>query len=103
GLGSRLACSEYHQLHHNYMAVAAITRELKQVPCKWDLVTQKRFEPSEVESAILHMLSPKWWSGRLRHIAESWQEHLQIALGTVSKKHNAYASSMAVSDWYEKK
>lgn len=103
GLSTRSACSEYQRLNQSYMAVAAITLELKETPCKWDLVTQKRFEFSEVESAILHMLSPKWWNGRLCHIAESWQEHLQIALGTVSKKHNAYASSMAVSDWHEKK
>ncbi len=51
----------------------------------------------------MRMQVEKWWKGRLRRVAASWREHLQIALANVSKKHTPYASSMTVSEWREQK
>jgi len=51
----------------------------------------------------MRMQTEKWWKGRLRRVAASWREHLQIALANVSKKHTPYASNMTVSEWREQK
>lgn len=95
--------SDYKYTHRIYMLAAIITRELKQTPPLWDKVTSRLFDPEEVTPAIMRMQTEKWWKGRLRRIAASWREHLQIALANVSKKHTPYASSMTVIEWREQK
>ncbi|MFK3933942.1 replication endonuclease [Pantoea agglomerans] len=95
--------SDYKYTHRVYMTAATITRELSQTPPLWDKVTSRLFDPEEVTPAIMRMQTEKWWKGRLRRVAASWREHLQIALANVSKKHTPYASSMAVSEWREQK
>ncbi len=95
--------SDYKYTHRIYMMAATITRELKQTPPLWDKVTSRLFDPEEVTPAIMRMQTEKWWKGRLRRIAASWREHLQIALANVSKKHTPYASSMTVIEWREQK
>ncbi|MGC1009536.1 replication endonuclease [Pantoea agglomerans] len=95
--------SDYKYTHRVYMTAAAITRELSQTPPLWDKVTSRLFDPEEVTPAIMRMQTEKWWKGRLRRVAASWREHLQIALANVSKKHTPYASSMTVSEWREQK
>ncbi len=49
------------------------------------------------------MFSETWWRGRLRRVAAAWREHLQIALGNVSKRKAAYASKRCVTEWREQK
>ena len=95
--------SDYKYTHRVYMTAAAITRELNQTPPKWEKVTSRLFDPEEVTPEIMRMQTEKWWKGRLRRVAASWREHLQIALANVSKKHTPYASNMTVSEWREQK
>ena len=95
--------SDYKYTHRIYMMAAGITRELKQTPPLWEKVTSRLFDPEEVTPAIMRMQMEKWWKGRLRRIAASWREHLQIALANVSKKHTPYASNMTVVEWREQK
>lgn len=95
--------SDYKYTHRVYMTAATITRELSQTPPLWDKVTSRLFDPEEVTPAIMRMQTEKWWKGRLRRVAASWREHLQIALANVSKKHTPYASNMTVSEWREQK
>lgn len=95
--------SDYKYTHRVYMTAATITRELSQTPPLWEKVTSRLFDPEEVTPAIMRMQTEKWWKGRLRRVAASWREHLQIALANVSKKHTPYASSMNVSEWREQK
>ncbi|PIF21772.1 replication endonuclease [Candidatus Pantoea floridensis] len=95
--------SDYKYAHRIYMTAATITREFNQTPPLWEKVTSRLFDPEEVTPAIMRMQTEKWWKGRLRRIAASWREHLQIALANVSKKHTPYASNMTVSEWREQK
>lgn len=95
--------SDYKYTHRIYMMAATITRELKQTPPLWEKVTSRLFDPEDVTPAIMRMQTEKWWKGRLRRIAASWREHLQIAMANVSKKHTPYASSMTVIEWREQK
>ena len=95
--------SDYKYTHRIYMTAAAITRELGQTPPLWDKVTSRLFSPEDVAPAIMRMQNEKWWKGRLRRVAASWREHLQIAMANVSKKHTPYASSMTVIEWREQK
>lgn len=95
--------SDYKYTHRIYMTAAAITRELGQTPPLWDKVTSRLFSPEDVAPAIMRMQNEKWWKGRLRRVAASWREHLQIALANVSKKHTPYASSMTIIEWREQK
>ncbi|WP_455915563.1 replication endonuclease [Pantoea agglomerans] len=95
--------SDYKYTHRIYMMAATITREMKQTPPLWEKVTSRLFDPEDVTPAIMKMKTEKWWKGRLRRIAASWREHLQIALANVSKKHTPYASSMTVIEWREQK
>ncbi len=95
--------SDYKYTHRIYMTAATITREMGQTPPLWEKVTSRLFDPEEVTPEIMRMQTEKWWKGRLRRVAASWREHLQIALANVSKKHTPYASSMTVIEWREQK
>ena len=95
--------SDYQYTHRVYMTAAAITRELNQTPPLWEKVTSRFFCPEDVTPAIMRMQTETWWKGRLRRVASSWREHLQIALANVSKKHTPYASTMTVNEWREQK
>lgn len=101
--GQDIQESDYKYAHRIYMMAATITRELKQTPPLWEKVTSRFFDPEDVTPAIMRMQTEKWWKGRLRRLAASWREHLQIALANVSKKHTPYASSMTVIEWREQK
>ncbi|ORM95098.1 replication endonuclease [Pantoea cypripedii] len=95
--------SDYRYTHRVYMTAATITREFNQTPPLWEKVTSRLFDPEEVTPAIMRMKTEKWWKSRLRRVASSWREHLQIALANVSKKHTPYASNMTVAEWREQK
>ena len=101
--GQDIQESDYKYAHRIYMMAATVTRELKQTPPLWEKVTSRLFDPEDVTPAIMRMQTEKWWKGRLRRLAASWREHLQIALANVSKKHTPYASSMTVIEWREQK
>lgn len=95
--------SELKTLHTWYMRAGVITRQFNVIPPHWERVTKKYVAEDEMAPAIARMFNEKWWRGRLRRVAAAWREHLQIALGNVSRKKHAYASLGCVTDWREQK
>ncbi|HBM3195302.1 replication endonuclease [Klebsiella pneumoniae] len=94
---------ELATLHGWYMRAGLIALQFGVTPPHWAGLTTKYFDQEKVAPAIMRMFNDVWWRGRLRRIAASWREHLQIAIGNVSKKKHAYASKNCVSDWREQK
>ena len=94
---------ELATLHGWYMRAGLITLQFGITPPHWAGTTTKYFDPDKVAPAIARMFNDVWWRGRLRRIAAAWREHLQIAVGNVSKKRHAYASKNCVTDWREQK
>lgn len=97
------AGSDLKILHASYHCAARITRHFRNAPPLWERITTKFVAAEDVAPATLRMASEKWWQGRLRRVAAEWREHLQIALGNVSKKRKAYASKGCVTEWREQK
>ncbi|MFP1727666.1 replication endonuclease [Lonsdalea quercina] len=94
---------ELKALYTLYMRAGLISHQFNVVPPHWERVTSKYVGEDEIAPAIMRMFNEVWWRGRLRRIAASWREHLQIAVGNVSKKKHAYASKGCVADWREQK
>ena len=95
--------SELKTLYTWYMRAGFISLQFNVTPPKWERVTKKYFGEDEIAPAVMRMFNEVWWRGRLRRIASAWREHLQIAVGNVSKKKYAYASKNCVTDWREQK
>ncbi len=95
--------SELKTLYSWYMRAGFISLQFNVTPPKWERVIKKYFGEDEIAPAVMRMFNEVWWRGRLRRIASAWREHLQIAVGNVSKKKNAYASKNCVTDWREQK
>ncbi|WP_425341924.1 replication endonuclease [Enterobacter cloacae] len=95
--------SELKTLYTWYMRAGFISLQFNVTPPHWERVTKKYVGQDEIAPAIMRMFNEVWWRGRLRRIAASWREHLQIAVGNVSKKRHAYASKNCVTDWREQK
>lgn len=95
--------SELKTLYTWYMHAGFISLQFNVTPPKWERVTKKYFGENEIAPAVMRMFNEVWWRGRLRRIASAWREHLQIAVGNVSKKKHAYASKNCVTDWREQK
>lgn len=95
--------SELKTLYAWYMRAGFISLQFTVTPPKWERVTKKHFCEDEIAPAVMRMFNEVWWRGRLRRIAAAWREHLQIAVGNVSKKRHAYASKNCVTDWREQK
>lgn len=95
--------SELKTLYTWYMHAGFISLQFNVTPPKWERVTKKYFGEDEIAPAVMRMFNEVWWRGRLRRIASAWREHLQIAVGNVSKKKHAYASKNCVTDWREQK
>lgn len=95
--------SELKTLYAWYMRAGFISLQFNVTPPKWERVTKKYFGEDEIAPAVMRMFNEVWWRGRLRRIASAWREHLQIAVGNVSKKKHAYASKNCVTDWREQK
>ena len=95
--------SELKTLYTWYMRAGFISLQFHVTPPKWERVTKKYFGEDEIAPAVMRMFNEVWWRGRLRRIASAWREHLQIAVGNVSKKKYAYASKNCVTDWREQK
>lgn len=95
--------SELKTLYTWYMRAGFISLQFNVTPPKWERVTKKYFCEDEIAPAVMRMFNEVWWRGRLRRIATAWREHLQIAVGNVSKKRHAYASKNCVTDWREQK
>lgn len=94
---------ELATLHGWYMRAGLIALQFGVTPPHWVGLTTKYFDQDKAAPAIMRMFSDVWWRGRLRRVAASWREHLQIAIGNVSKKKHAYASKNCVTDWREQK
>jgi len=97
------AGSDLKTLHAWYMRAGLICLQFNITPPLWDRVTKKYFSEDEISPAVMRMFNEVWWRGRLRRVAASWREHLQIAIGNVSKKKHAYASKGCVAEWREQK
>ncbi|HGW3962898.1 TPA: replication endonuclease [Citrobacter freundii] len=95
--------SELKTLYTWYMRAGFISLQFNVTPPKWERVAKKYFGEDEIAPAVMRMFNEIWWRGRLRRIASAWREHLQIAVGNVSKKKHAYASKNCVTDWREQK
>ncbi|MCV8622093.1 replication endonuclease [Escherichia coli] len=95
--------SELKTLYTWYIRAGFISLQFNITPPHWDRVTKKYVGQDEIAPAVMRMFNEVWWRGRLRRIAASWREHLQIAVGNVSKKRHAYASKNCVTDWREQK
>lgn len=95
--------SELKTLYTWYMRAGTISLQFNVTPPHWERVTKKYVVEDEIAPAITRMFNEVWWRGRLRRIAAAWREHLQIAVGNVSKKKHAYASKNCVTDWREQK
>ncbi|MCJ1958783.1 replication endonuclease [Klebsiella variicola] len=95
--------SELKTLYTWYMRAGFISLQFNVTPPHWERVTKKYVDEDEIAPAITRMFNEVWWRGRLRRIAAAWREHLQIAVGNVSKKRHAYASKNCVTDWREQK
>lgn len=95
--------SELKTLYTWYMRAGFISMQFNVTPPHWERVTKKYVGQDEIAPAVMRMFNEVWWRGRLRRIAASWREHLQIAVGNVSKKRHAYASKNCVTDWREQK
>lgn len=97
------AGSDLKILHASYHCAARITWHFRNAPPLWERITTKFVTAKDVAPSTLKMASEKWWRGRLRRVAAEWREHLQIALGNVSKTRKAYASKGCVTEWREQK
>ncbi|EKG9747132.1 replication endonuclease [Salmonella enterica] len=95
--------SELKTLYAWYMRTGIISLQFNVTPPHWERVIKKYVGEDEIAPAIARMFNDVWWRGRLRRIAAAWREHLQIAVGNVSKKKHAYASKSCVTDWREQK
>ncbi len=94
---------ELKTLHTWYMHAGFISQQFNVTPPHWDRMKKKFFDKNDIAPAVIRMFTETWWRGRLRRVASSWREHLQIAVGNVSKKKHVYASKNCVTDWREQK
>lgn len=94
---------EFKTLYTWYMRAGYISRQFNVTPPHWERVTRKVFNQDDIAPAVIRMFTESWWRGRLRRVAAAWREHLQIAVGNVSKKKRPYASKNCVTDWREQK
>lgn len=94
---------EFQTLHVWYQRAGLITRQFNVLPPHWERVSKILFNKEDIAPAVIRMFSEDWWRGRLRRMAAAWREHVQIALGNVSKKKSAYASKRCITDWREQK
>lgn len=94
---------ELKTLYTWYMRAGFISLQFNVTPPHWERVVKKYVAEDEIAPAIARMFNDTWWRGRLRRIAAAWREHLQIAVGNVSKKKHIYASKNCVTDWREQK
>lgn len=94
---------ELKTLYTWYIHAGVISLQFNVTPPHWDRVKKKYVAADEIAPAIAKMFNDGWWRGRLRRVAATWREHLQIAVGNVSKKKHVYASKNCVTDWREQK
>ncbi len=94
---------ELKALYRWYMRAGMIAMQFNVTPPHWERVTNKYVGQDEIAPAVIRMFNETWWRGRLRRVASAWREHLQIAVGNVSKKKHAYASKSCETDWREQK
>lgn len=94
---------ELKTLYTWYTRAGLIALQFNVTPPHWDRALKKYVNQDDLAPAVIRMFTETWWRSRLRRVAASWREHLQIAVGSVSKKKHAYASKNCVTDWREQK
>ncbi|EDW2791982.1 replication endonuclease [Salmonella enterica] len=95
--------SELKTLYHWYMRAGLICLQFNVTPPHWERVTKRLVDHDDIAPAIMRMFNEKWWSNRLNRVSREWKEHLQIALGSVSKTQQPYASKGCVTEWREQR
>lgn len=95
--------SELKTLYHWYMRAGVICWQFNVKPPQWEKVTKRLADTDDIGPAVTRMFNETWWLNRLRRVAREWREHLQIALGNVSKIKQPYASKGCITDWREQK
>ncbi|HCM7228844.1 TPA: replication endonuclease [Klebsiella aerogenes] len=94
---------ELKTLYTWYMHAGFISLQFNVTPPHWERMANKYFNKDDFAPAVIRMFTESWWRNRLCRVASAWREHLQIAVGNVSKKKHAYASKNCVTDWREQK
>ncbi|SUW65448.1 Bacteriophage replication gene A protein (GPA) [Buttiauxella agrestis] len=94
---------ELKTLYTWYNQAGLIALQFNVTPPHWERVAKKYVDQDDIAPAVIRMFTETWWRSRLRRVASSWREHLQIAVGTVSKIKQVYASKNCVTDWREQK
>lgn len=94
---------ELKTLYHWYMRAGVVCWQFKVKPPQWEKVTKHLADIDDIGPAIARMFNDKWWLNRLSRVAREWKEHLQIALGNVSKIKQPYASKGCITDWREQR
>lgn len=94
---------ELKTLYTWYTHAGLIALQFNVTPPHWERVAKKYVDQDDLAPAVIRMFTETWWRSRLRRVASSWREHLQIAVGTVSKIKQVYASKNCVTDWREQK
>lgn len=97
------AMGELETLNAWYQHAGIITWQFNVTPPHWTATTSRFWDRDKIAPAVIRMFSESWWRGRLRRMAAAWREHLQIALGNVSRKKYPYASKKCLTDWREQK
>lgn len=95
--------SELKTLHAWYLRGGILSRLFNITPAYWERVAKKYVDQDDIASVVMRLFNERWWRGHLRRAAAAWREHLQIALGNVSKKKYACASKHCVAEWREQK
>jgi len=95
--------AELKTLHRWYQRAGIIALQFNVTPPHWQRVNRQLVSAGDLAPAVIRLFSEQWWRGRLRRVAAQWREHLHIALGTVCKKKQPYASQDCVSTWREQK
>lgn len=95
--------TELKTLHRWYLRAGTIALQFNVTPPHWQRVLKKVARAEDIAPAVMRLFSEQWWRGRLRRVASQWREHLQIALGNVSKKKQPYASRDCISAWREQR
>lgn len=87
---------ELKTLYTWYMHAGFIALQFNVTPPHWERVAKKLFDKNDIAPAVIRMFTETWWRGRLRRVASSWREHLQIAVGNVSKKNTPTRAKTAL-------
>ena len=86
-----------------YRNLAGLCLEVGTEPPYWKKATGRGVSVAQMESALLRMMAPEWWRGRLKRRRDLMREHMAIAVGQVQKAASPYVSRTTLGEWVEQK